>query len=170
MTGPEEQADLPPEQGASGAPPVPALERLRLRLSAGLTRNAPRIVSIDGVLVFLIGIYALISSLVSYQGEGFLLVIGGLALLLFGFMMVLRWNLPLVRIGLVGMTAGYFASALQEFQVATDPCDIGATFERCVGVVPGGIPWLVYQGPLVLAVLLFILIAFEPATRGEQHE
>ena len=64
-------------------------------------------------------------------------------------------------LGLIGMTAGYFASALSEFEVATDPCDIGSTLERCVGDPVLGTPWVVYQGPLVLAILLFVFIALE---------
>jgi hypothetical protein len=60
------------------------------------------------------------------------------------------------------MTAAYFASALSEFEVATDPCDIGATMERCAGHVPGGQPWAVYEEPLLLAILLFFFLALEP--------
>jgi hypothetical protein len=124
-TNPQVPVESAPEIESQSVPQEPAMERLHLRLSAALTRAAPYIVSIDGALVFLLGVYALVNSAISYQGEALLLFVGGMALLLFGFMMVVRWNLPLVRIGLVGVTAGYFASALQEFQVATDPCDIG---------------------------------------------
>jgi hypothetical protein len=127
-----------------------------------MTRAAPYVVAIDGLLLIVAGASALIASTNSFQGEGFLLVVGGLALVLFGFLMIVRWNLTAVRTGLFALTAGYFATALQEFQVATDPCDIGATFERCVGHVPGGLPWIVYQGPLILAMLLFVFIVFEP--------
>ena len=93
-------------------------------------------------------------------------MIAGLALVLFGLMTVVRWNLTAVRTGMIGLTAGYFASALTEFQVATDPCDIGSTLERCVGHVPGGFPWVVYQGPLTLAILTFVLIAFQPLLKS----
>ena len=138
------------------------MESVRIRLSAVMTRLAPNVVTIDGVLVIVVGVYAVIASANTFQGEGFLLIVGGLALILFGIMMILRWNPSAVRTGLIGLTAGYFASALTEFQVATDPCDIGATLERCASHVPGGTPWVVYQGPLVLATLLFVFICFEP--------
>lgn len=143
-------------------PRLSAAERLRLGLTASMTRVAPYVVAIDGVLVMVAGASALIASTSAFQGEGFLLFVAGLALILFGSMMILRWNLSVVRFGLFGLTAGYFASALQEFQVATDPCDIGATLERCATHVPGGLPWVVYQGPLILAMLLFVFIVFEP--------
>jgi len=157
-----DDADLP-EAAQDAVPPV------KQRITERLTHAAPTIVAVDGVLVILVGVYALVNAAFAFQGEAPLLVIGGLALLMFGTMMILRWNLPLVRLGLVGLVAGYFAEALQEFQVATDPCDIGATMERCAGHVPGGVPWQVYQGPLFLAVLLFVLIACQPAlsTRDE---
>ena len=142
--------------------PLPALERLGLRLSTLMTRAAPYAVAIDGALLIVAGGSALIASANAFQGEGFLLLVGGLALILFGLMMLVRWNLSAVRTGLFALTAGYFATSLQEFQVATDPCDIGATFERCVGHVPGGLPWIVYQGPLILAMFLFVFIVFEP--------
>ena len=143
-------------------PQSPTLDRLKVRLTASLTRAAPYVVAVDGVLVMLTGLYALANSFFAFQGEGLILLIAGFALLLFGFLMIVRWNLPLVRLGLVGLTAGYFAEALQEFQVATDPCDIGATMERCLGHVPGGVPWQVYQGPMMLATFTFVLIAFQP--------
>ncbi len=137
------------------------MDSVRLRLSESMTRVAPYAVAVDGVLLIVVGVYALIASANTFQGEGFLLVVGGLALILFGLMIFLRWNLSAARTGLIGLTAGYFASALTEFQVATDPCDIGATLERCAGHVPGGTPWVVYQGPLVIAMLLFVFIVFE---------
>ena len=137
-------------------------ERLRLQLTDMTTRAAPYIVTIDAVLVIVTGVYALIGSINTFQGEGFLLVVGGLALILFGLMMLIRWNLSAVRTGMIGLTAGYFASALTEFQVATDPCDIAPTLARCAGHVAAGTPWIVYQGPLILAMLLFVFIAFEP--------
>ena len=112
-----------------------------------------------------VGIYALIGALNTFQGDGFLLVVAGFALIIFGLMMIVGWNLAAVRTGLIGLTAGYFAASLSEFQVATDPCDIGSTLDRCAGHVPGGLPWLVYQGPLLLAMLLFVFIAFEPMVR-----
>jgi hypothetical protein len=149
------EPDTAPETGAA------AMQRLRIRLSALMTRMAPYVVSIDGILLIVVGVYALIASTNTFQGEGFLLVVGGIALIVFGLMMIVRWNLTAVRTGLIGLTAGYFASALTEFQVATDPCDIGATLERCAGHVAGGTPWIVYQGPLILAMLLFAFIAFE---------
>jgi hypothetical protein len=145
-------------------------EQMRTRLSAISARAAPHVLTIDGVLFIVVGIYALIPALNSTQGEGFLLVVGGGALILFGLMTIIRWNLPAVRTGLIGLTAGYFASALSEFQTATDPCDIGATFERCAGHVPGGHPWLVYQGPLLLAILVFVFIACQPPERAASHE
>lgn len=147
--------------------PLPAFEPFRLRLSAWLTRAAPWIIAIDGLVVVLVGLYSVYNSFIAFQGESFILLMAGLGLLLFGVMMMLRWNLPLVRIGLVGLVAGYFGEALQEFQVATDPCDIGATMERCASHVPGGIPWEVYQGPFFLALLLFVMIAFQPALTRE---
>jgi hypothetical protein len=161
----------PDEESGPAAPSSPrisAVERLRLRLSSLMTRVAPYLVAVDGLLLILAGVYAVIGSVGSFQGEGFLLLVGGLALVLFGFMMLIRWNLPAVRVGLIGLTAGYFATALSEFEVATDPCDIGATLERCAGHIPSGHPWVVYQGPLILAMLLFVFIAFEPllASRG----
>ena len=152
--------DAPDEPTISRVPPT---ERLRRRLDASMGRAAPYVVTIDGALLIIVGFYALIGAANAFQGEWFLLTVGGLALILFGSMMALRWNLAAVRIGLFGVTAGYFATALQEFQVATDPCDIGATLERCATHIPGGIPWVVYQGPLLLAILLFIFIAFEPS-------
>jgi len=127
-----------------------------------MTRAAPYLVSLDGILLIVVGFYALIGAANAFQGEAFLLLVGGLALILFGLMVVIRWNLSAVRTGLFALTAGYFATALQEFQVATDPCDIGATLERCATHIPGGSPWVVYQGPLIVAMLLFVLIVFEP--------
>ena len=138
------------------------MEHFRLRLSKGTSRIAPYALTIDGVLMIVAGIYALIGATNTYQGEGFLIVVAGLALILFGLMTIMRLNPTAVRTGMIGLTAGYFASALTEFQVATDPCDIGATLERCAGHVPSGLPWLVYQGPLSLAILTFVLIAFQP--------
>src|SRR6187551_822637 len=160
------------EPSEPNSPGTPALERLRLRLNALMTRAAPYAVAIDGVALIVVGIYALVGAANAFQGEGFLLAVGGLALILFGLMMLIRWNLSAVRTGLFALTAGYFATALQEFQVATDPCDIGATLERCATHVPGGIPWLVYQGPLLLAMLLFVFLVFEPAltTRSSQPD
>jgi hypothetical protein len=150
-----------------GGPSTGVAEGLRLRLTAISTRVAPHVVTIDGTLLIVTGVYALLGAANAFQGEGFLLVVGGLALILFGSMVILRWNPSLVRTGLVALTAGYFASALTEFQVATDPCDIGSTFERCAGHVAGGLPWVVYQGPLLLAMLLFVFIAFEPALKSK---
>jgi hypothetical protein len=124
--------------------------------------------SVVGVLVALTGVVALIGSSLAFQGEDLLLLIAGIALLAFGVMIVLRWNLRAVKTGLAGMTAGYFASALTEFEVATDPCDIGSTLERCAGHVAGGTPWAVYQGPVVLTVLLFLVIALEPLASPDQ--
>jgi len=140
----------------------PSADRLRLRMSEAFTRAAPYIVTIDGILVIIVGVYAAFNALSTFQGEGLLLFVGGLALVLFGIMIIGRWNPVAVRTGMVGLTAGYFAAALSEFEVATDPCDIGATLDRCAGHVPGGGPWIVYQGPLILGVLLFLFIAFEP--------
>jgi hypothetical protein len=120
------------------------------------------VLSLDGIVLGLLGIYAIVNSYLSFQGEGPLLLVGGVGLILFGVMIVARLGLAAVRLGLVGMSAGYFATALSEFEVATDACDIGSTLERCVGHVPGGHPWVVYQGPLILAVLVFIFLALEP--------
>lgn len=117
---------------------------------------------IDGVAVSLVGAFAAFSSFGAVQGEFPLLLIGGLALVLFGAMIALRWNLGAAKTGLIGLTAGYFATALSEFEVVTDPCDIGATLDRCATDVVKGAPWIVYQGPLFLAVLLFVLIVLEP--------
>ncbi|HYI22533.1 MAG TPA: hypothetical protein VEX62_07845 [Candidatus Limnocylindrales bacterium] len=108
------------------------------------------------------GAIALIGSRGAFQGQDLLLLIAGFALIAFGVMIVFRWNLRAVKTGLAGMTAGYFASALSEFEVATDPCDIGSTLARCADHVLGGTPWAVYQGPVLLAVLLFFLLALEP--------
>jgi hypothetical protein len=124
--------------------------------------------SLDGVGVALAGVISLIGASEAYQGDGLLLFVAGVGLLGFGLMIVMRWNLRAVKTGLAGMTAAYFASALSEFEVATDPCDIGSTIERCVNHVPGGFPWAVYQGPLVLAVLVFFLIALEPYVAGSR--
>jgi hypothetical protein len=141
---------------------LPLSERTRRRITAYLTRLSPRLFAIDGALVAIAGLFAIQASIGTFQGEGFLLVFGGGALVLFGLMMILRWNLPAARTGLIGLTAGYFATALTEFQVATDPCDIGAKFARCAGAPVLGAPWIVYQGPLILAMLLFVFIALEP--------
>ena len=65
------------------------------------------------------------------------LFIAGLALLAFGVMIVFRWNLRAVKTGFAGITTGHFAVALTEFEVATDPCDIGSTLARCAGHVAG---------------------------------
>jgi hypothetical protein len=161
-TGTDEPADdaVPgdDEVGGEGT----RAERIRRRLTAISTRAGPHVLTVDGVLLIVVGVYSLFGAVSSFQGEGFLLVVGGLALILFGLMTIVRWNLTAVRTGLIGLTAGYFASALSEFQTATDPCDIGATFQRCAGHVPGGLPWLVYQGPLLLAILVFVFIAFQP--------
>ncbi len=46
------------------------------------------------MLLIVAGGYALMALANAYQGEGFLLFVGGLALVLFGSMMILRWNLP----------------------------------------------------------------------------
>jgi hypothetical protein len=125
------------------------------------------LLSLDGVLIGLTGVLALVGAFNAFQGEEVVLFIAGLALLAFGVMVVFRWNLPAVKTGLAGMTAGYFASALTEFEVRTDPCDIGSTLARCADHVPGGTPWEVYQGPVFLAALLFFLLALEPyATRS----
>ena len=86
-------------------PQLPPLDRLKARLIERLTRAAPYVVSVDGVLVSLVGVYVLVSSFSAFQGEALILIIAALALLLFGFLMVVRWNLPLVRLGLVGPEA-----------------------------------------------------------------
>ncbi len=143
------------------------MEQVRDRISDALERAAPYVVAIDGVLLMLAGGFAIVGSTETFQGEQFLLFIGGLALILFGIMILIRWNPVAVRTGLIGVTAGYFAAALSEFEVATDPCDIGATLERCAGHVPGGMPWAVYQGPLIIAILLFVFVAFEPLLHKE---
>jgi hypothetical protein len=112
--------------------------------------------------VAIAGALALSGAAAAFQGEELLLLTAGLALIAFGVMMVMNWNLRAVKTGLIGMTAGYFASTLTEFEVATDPCDIGSNLARCADHVAGGTPWAVYQGPLVLAVLTFFLLALEP--------
>jgi hypothetical protein len=137
-------------------------DRLRARATHAMRRSAPYLVTVDGFLLILVGIYAIVGALNTTHGEAFLLIVGGLALILFGVMVILRWNPQAVRTGLIGLTAGYFAVALSEFEVATDPCDIGSTIARCAGEATIGTPWIVYQGPLILAMLLFIFIAFEP--------
>jgi len=114
------------------------------------------------------GVFAILGSIGTFQGEGFLLVFGGSALVLFGLMMIVRWNLSAARTGLIGLTAGYFATALSEFEVATDPCDIAATLARCAGQPASGTPWIVYQGPMILAMLLFVFIALEPLVRARR--
>ncbi len=123
---------------------------------------AGSLLSLDGILLGLTGVVALFGAFSAFQGEGLVLFIAGVALIAFGVMVVFRWNLTAVKTGLAGMTAGYFASALTEFEVRTDPCDIGATLERCANHVVGGTPYEVYQEPVFLAVLLFFLIALEP--------
>ena len=120
------------------------------------------LMTIVGVVVLLVGVGALLGATSAFQGEELLLLTAGVALVAFGVMIVFRWNLRAVKTGLAGMTAGYFASALSEFEVATDPCDIRSALARCVDHVAGGTPWAVYQGPFVLAVLLFLVIAIEP--------
>jgi hypothetical protein len=143
-------------------------ERLRARVTLAMTRAAPYVVTVDGFLLILVGIYAIVGATNTIHGEAFLLIVGGLALILFGIMVILRWSPQAVRTGLIGLTAGYFASALSEFEVATDPCDIGSTLARCVGETTLGTPWIVYQGPLILAMLLFIFIAFEPLLQSTE--
>ena len=64
------------------------MERLRLRLDSWATRHARYVVAIDGGLVVVVGIYALIGALNTFQGDGFLLVVAGFALILFGLMMI----------------------------------------------------------------------------------
>jgi hypothetical protein len=120
------------------------------------------LLSCDGVVIGLVGLVALLGAANGDLGERFLLFVAGLALILFGVMIVMRWNLSAVRTGMIGLTAGYFATALSEFEVATDPCDIGAALERCATDVVKGAPWVVYQGPMILAMLLFIFIVLEP--------
>jgi len=120
---------------------------------------------VDGAVLALVGLFAAMAAIGSIQGEFPLLLVGGLALFGFGLMTVLRWNLGAARTGLIGLTAGYFATALSEFEVATDPCDIGATLDRCATDVVKGAPWVVYQGPLILAVLAFVFIVLEPLVR-----
>jgi hypothetical protein len=110
------------------------------------------------VILILLGGIALLGSRDAVQGEGLVLALGGLALVLFGLMMIARWNLSAVRTGLFGFTAGYFAVALTEFEVATDPCDIGATLARCTDDLVMGSPWIVYQAPVILAALLFVFV------------
>ena len=156
----EAQMSETPEPDAPERP-VTIAERLQARVTHAVKRAAPYVVTIDGFLLILVGIYAIVGALNTVHGEGFLLVVGGLALILFGIMVIMRWNPQAVRTGLIGLTAGYFASALSEFEVATDPCDIGSTIARCAGEATVGTPWIVYQGPLILAMLLFIFIAFE---------
>lgn len=163
MTTYAEPADMPAPRPTSRRPSV---EDVRMRLHTLLTAAAPYVVALDGVLLGLVGVVAIIGSSEGAQGEGLLLLVGGLALVLFGLLMILRWNPSAVRTGLIGLTAGYFATSLTQFEVATDPCDVGGTFERCVGQVAGGEPWGVYQGPVILAVLLFVFIAFEPLLRS----
>jgi hypothetical protein len=120
------------------------------------------VVRIDGVAIAALGLVAIVGSLGAFQGEAPLLVIGGGALIAFGTMLALRWRVRAARTGLAGLTGGYFATALTEFEVATDPCDIGATLERCANDVAVGTPWSVYLGPLVLAVLFFVSFIVEP--------
>ena len=145
-------------------PPAPSTSQRLKDWLAGIRPAdvAGYLLSLDGIVLGLIGAYAAINALWAFQGEGFLLFVGGVGLILFGVMIVRRWNLAAVRIGLVGITAGYFATALSEFEVATDPCDIGSTLERCAGHVAGGHPWVVYQGPLLLAALGFFFMVLEP--------
>ena len=127
------------------------------------------LLAVDGLAVIFAGITALTAAFESVLGEDLLLLVGGGALVLFGVMIVLRSNLQVVRTGLVGLTAGYFASALSEFEVATDACDIGGVLERCATDVTKGLPYAVYQGPLVLAVLTFALIVVEPRVRSRDN-
>ena len=77
-----------------------AMERLRLRLDSWTSRYARYVVAVDGGLVVIVGIYAIIGALDTFQGEGFLLVVAGIALILFGLMMIVGWNLAAVRTGL----------------------------------------------------------------------
>ena len=132
-------------------------------------RAAEVLLALDGAAVVFAGITALTGAFESVLGESLLLLVGGGALVLFGVMIVLRSNLQIARTGLVGLTAGYFASALSEFEVATDACDIGGVLERCATDVTKGLPYAVYQGPLVLAVLTFALIVVEPRVRSRDN-
>jgi hypothetical protein len=120
------------------------------------------LLSSDGVAIGIVGLVAISGSFNGEQGERFLLFVAGVGLVLLGVMIVMRWNLGAVRTAMIGLTAGYFATAVAEFQVATDPCDIGATLDRCANDVVKGAPWVVYQAPLILAILTFILIVLSP--------
>jgi len=151
--------------GSEPSRPITAADKSRRGLTALLSRAAPYVITLDGLILIVLGLIAMIGALRAFQGEALLLAIGGIALILFGVMMIGRWNVPALKTGLFGLTAGYFASALTEFEVATDPCDIGATFERCANDVALGAPWAVYTGPALLAVLAFVFIAFEPLNR-----
>lgn len=154
----------------SGARPS-ALASARRRLSAIRRFHIARLLLVlDGILLALVGVIALQGSTVAFQGDELPLFIAGIALVSFGVMIVFRWNLRAVKTGLAGLTAGYFAAMLSAFEVATDPCDIASTMAQCVGQVAGGTPWAVYQGPLIIAALLFILLALEPYVSEAQEQ
>ena len=72
-------------------------ERIRERLTAATTRVAPVLFAVDGVLVVLVGLYAIVGSTGTFQGEGFLLIVAGIALVLFGLMMILCLIWPLCQ-------------------------------------------------------------------------
>jgi hypothetical protein len=135
---------------------------LRVALDAAARVLAPYGVALVGLAVATLGAVGVVQSPSSIQGEGLLLFAGGTALVVVGLMMMLRWRLPAVRTGLAGITAGYFAMALSEFEVRTNPCDIGSTLAVCGGHVPGDTPWGVYHGPVILATCLFVFLVLEP--------
>ena len=140
------------------------------RLGAiGRADVAGALLSVDGIVVVLVGLVAIDGSFAAFQGEQLPLFLGGLALVAFGVMIVFRLNLRTVKTGFAGLVAGYFAAALSEFEVATNPCDIGATFAACVGHIAGGHPFAVYEGPMIVAALLFFLLALEPYATGDRQ-
>jgi hypothetical protein len=143
------------------------MDGIRDRISRSARAAAPVLLALDGLLVVGAGVLAVSGSLAAVQGEGPLLFVAGVALIGFGLMIAIRWQLAAAKAGLIAMAAGYFAAALSEFEVATDPCDIGAALAACATDLVKGEPYGVYQGPLILAVLAFVVIALEPFVARE---
>ncbi len=143
------------------------MDGIRDGISRAARRAAPVLLAVDGLLVVSTGVVSLSGSLSSVQGEGSLLLVAGAALIGFGLMIAIRWQLASAKAGLIALAAGYFAAALSEFEVATDPCDIGAILASCATDLVKGEPYGVYQGPLILAALAFVVIALEPFVARE---
>src|SRR5215218_10230229 len=74
--GMAEETQLEPASAeASPSPRLTVVDRVRLRLTALTTRAAPYAITIDGILLVIVGLYALVGAANSFQGEGFLLIV-----------------------------------------------------------------------------------------------